>query len=78
MGLKILKDYNFSKKHWSYETELIAEKINQLENCIQLEKFELKLTETALKADLIINWRYNVTHNKNILLCKSMKVEFLH
>ena len=43
-----LKDYNFYKKNWSYETKLIAEEINQLECFIQLEKFELKLAETAL------------------------------
>ena len=31
---------------------------------IQLEKFELKLTETALKASFITNWKHSATRKK--------------
>ena len=65
-----IKDYNFCKKNWSYEIKLIAKETNHLKCFIQLEKFELKLVETALKASFITNWEHSVTRNKNILLYK--------
>ena len=36
----------------------------------------MKLAEIALEANSITNWKHNVTRNKNILLYKSIKVEF--
>ena len=46
------------KKNWSYEIKLIAEEINQLECFIQVEKFELKISESALNASFITNRKH--------------------
>ena len=56
--------------------ELIAEDIDQLNNYIQIQQFDLKLAEIILREIYIATWKLTINQNKKALLYKSIKLEF--